>query len=172
MRHLICRRRADANRENEMSETKTKLKITDAAGTLTWSDRTSGKVYGAFDVSAVATTLRDAVFAYGVKQLLSDACAGQAAGSSTWVAAFKQRAAALTAGTWGQRVARLVDADVWAAMVALGLARDSDANREAWSAMRPAERAQLRIEPRVAAYLADHAEEVADTADLMARFTD
>ena len=150
--------------------TKTKLKITDVDGRLTWTDRTSGVEHAAFIVTTVAGTLRDAVFAYGVKQILSDACAGLDAGSRAWAAAFEQRATALREGTWGQRAARIADADVWQAMLALGLARDSDANRERWTAMRPAERAALRVEPRVAEYLAAHAADVPDTADLMARF--
>lgn len=150
--------------------TKSKLDITLNGNTLSWTNRTSGKVYATFDVTVIPAALHDTVYAYGVKQILSDSYVKHAAGTTGWFAAFDQRAVALKNGTWGQRVARLVDVDVWQAMLALGLARDSDANRERWSAMRPAERAALRVEPRVTEYLAAHAGDVPDTADLMARF--
>lgn len=145
--------------------TKTKMRVTETAGILTWADRVSGREVFSFRVDDVADSLRDAVFAYGVKQIIADG----AAGADNPAHAMRTRAESLVTGTWGQRVARFPDADVWAAMVALGMTQDSQDKRDKWIALKPAERAAIGRKPAIAAWIADHAPQV-DVDDLIADF--
>lgn len=145
--------------------TKTKMRVVESAGTLVWSDRVSGREVFKFDMATVAPTLRDAVFAYGVKQIIADG----AAGADNPARAMQVRAESLVNGTWGQRAARFPDADIWAAMVALGMTKDAQDKRDKWAALKPAERAAIGRKPEIAAWVADHAPEVA-VDDLIADF--
>lgn len=149
----------------------TKLKISHVGDTLTWVDRVAGRVAFTFDMTTVAMSLRDAVFAYGCKQILSDAGAKHSPGSIAWQAALGVRAEALVAGTWGQRAPSMPDYDVWSAMLALGKVVDSDANREVWRGMKPRERAVLRALPDVAEWLAENAPADDDAEALLELFT-
>lgn len=145
--------------------TKTKMRVTETGGTLTWADRASGREVFSFQVDDVADSLRDAVFAYGVKQIIADG----AAGANNPARAMRARAESLVNGTWGQRVARFPDADVWTAMVSLGMTQDSQDKRDKWIALKPAERAAIGRKPEIADWIADHAPEV-DVDDLIADF--
>lgn len=145
--------------------TKTKMRVTETAGILTWADRVSGREVFSFRVDTVADSLRDAVFAYGVKQIIADG----AAGADNPARAMQVRAESLVNGTWGQRAPRFPDADIWAAMVALGMTQDSQDKRDKWIALKPAERAAIGRKPDIAEWVAAHAPEV-DTDDLIANF--
>lgn len=145
--------------------TKTKMRVVETAGTFVWSDRVSGREVFKFDAATIAPTLRNAVLAYGVKQIIADG----AAGSGDPARAMQARAESLMNGTWGQRVARFPDADVWAAMVALGMTKDSIDKRDKWASLKPAERAAIGRKPEIAEWVAAHAPEV-DTDDLIANF--
>lgn len=145
--------------------TKTKMRVTETGGILTWADRVSGREVFSFRVDAVADSLRDAVFAYGVKQIIADG----AAGADNPARAMRARAESLVNGTWGQRAARFPDADVWMAMIALGMTQDSQDKRDKWIALKPAERAAIGRKPDIAEWIADHAPEV-DVDDLITNF--
>lgn len=145
--------------------TKTKMRVVESAGTLVWSDRVSGREVFRFDMADVAPALHDAVFAYGVKQIIADG----AAGAGDPAAAMRARAMILQDGTWGTRAPRFPDADVWAAMVALGMTKDAQDKRDKWAALKPAERAAIGRKPEIAEWVAARAPEV-DTDDLIANF--
>lgn len=145
--------------------TKTKMRVVETAGVLVWSDRVSGREVFKFNTADVAPALHDRVFAYGVKQIIADG----AAGSGDPAAAMRERAKSLTSGTWGERVARFPDADIWTAMVALGMTKDSIDKRDKWASLKPAERAAIGRKPDIAEWVAAHAPEV-DTDDLIANF--
>lgn len=147
----------------------TKLKIERVGDTLAWTDRVSGRQVFAFAPADVADVLRDRVFDYGVKQILSDAAAG-AKSEREAVAAMQQRAVALRDGTWGQRQSRLPDADVFGALVALGKLPGSDVAREKWTALKPAERRALGRLPEVVAWLEAHGGDEPDADDLLSMF--
>ena len=145
--------------------TKTKMRVVETAGALVWSDRVSGREVFKFNIVDVAPALHNAVFVYGVKQIIADG----AAGSDNPAAAMKARAAMLQDGTWGTRAPRFPDADVWAAMIALGMTKDSADKRDKWAALKPAERAAIGRKPNIAEWVAAHAPEV-DADDLLADF--
>lgn len=145
--------------------TKTKMRVVETAGVLVWSDRVSGREVFKFDTATVAPTLRDRVFAYGAKQIIADG----AAGSRDPAAAMRERAKSLTSGTWGERVARFPDADIWAAMIALGLTQDSQDKRDKWASLKPAERAAIGRKPVITEWVAAHVPEL-DVDDLIADF--
>lgn len=142
-----------ATRENAKMA---KLKIEQRAdGSLAWSDRASGNVFWTFRPEDVAPALRDAVFAYGVKQILSDAMAGKSGRDAD--DAFAARAESLREGTWGQRRSGLPDQLTFQALVALGLLPDTDDIRARWRERKPAERAALGRRPDVAQWIVDNA---------------
>lgn len=145
--------------------TKTKMRVTETAGILTWADRVSGREVFSFRVDDVADSLRAAVFAYGVKQIIADG----AAGADNPAHAMRTRAESLVNGTWGTRAPRFPDADIWAAMVALGMTKDAQDKRDKWAALKPAERAAIGRKPDIAEWVAAHAPEV-DADDLIANF--
>jgi len=145
---------------------------------LAWTDRVSGRQIFSFKPADVVDALRDRVFDYGVKQILSDAAAG-AKTEREMVAAMTQRAAALRDGTWGQRQSRLPDADVFGALVAIGTFDvggqtvrfvNSDASREKWTALKPAERRALGRLPEVVEWLEAHGDDEPDADDLLSMF--
>lgn len=148
------------------TDTKTKMKVTLTGQTLAWTNRASGATLFQFDCRTVAAAVRDAVFAYGCKQIIADG----AAGATDPVKAMRGRAEALTSGMWGERVARFPDADVWAAMVALGLTKDSIDKRDKWASLKPAERAAIGRKPEIAEWVAAHASEAPDADELLAGF--
>lgn len=156
----------------------TKLKIERVGDEIVWMDRVSGRQVFAFAPATVADALRDRVFDYGVKQILSDAAAGSKSERET-VVAMGQRATALRNGTWGQRQSRLPDADVFGALVAIGTFDvggqtvrfvNSDASREKWTALKPAERRALGRLPEVVEWLEAHGDDEPDADDLLSMF--
>lgn len=147
----------------------TKLKIDRVGDALAWTDRVSGRQVFSFAPADVADVLRDRVFDYGVKQILSDAAAGSKT-EREMIAAMGQRAAALRDGSWGQRQSRLPDGDVFGALVALGKLPGSDVAREKWAALKPAERRALGRLPEVVEWLEAHGDDEPDTDDVLALF--
>jgi len=147
----------------------TKLKIERVGEMLAWTDRVSGRQVFSFAPATVADTLRDRVFDYGVKQILSDAAAGSKT-EREMIAAMGQRAAALRDGTWGQRQSRLPDADVFGALVAIGKLPGSDDARVKWTALKPAERRALGRLPEVVEWLEEHGDDEPDADDLLSMF--
>jgi len=144
----------------------TKLKIERVGSEIVWTERAAGRRLFAFAPGDVADALRERVFDYGVKQILSDAAAGTKT-EREMVAAMEARAGALRDGTWGQRQTRLPDADVFGALVALGKLPGSDDARVKWTALKPSERRALGRLPEVAEWLDANGEET-DAADILA----
>ena len=148
------------------TDTKTKMKVTLTGQTLAWTNRASGVTLFQFDCRTVAAALRDAVFAYGCKQIIADG----AAGATNPVSAMRDRAESLTKGTWGQRAARFPDADVWAAVVAVRGTADSEANREKWIGLTSAQRSAIARQAEIAAWLEANAPDTPDADELLAGF--
>lgn len=144
--------------------TKTKMRVVESAGALVWSDRVSGREVFKFDMTDVAPALHDAVFAYGVKQIIADG----AAGSPDPAAAMRARAAMLRDGTWGTRAPRFPDADIWAAVVAVRGVADSEVNRAKWVERSAAERRAVARLPEIAAWLVDNTPEPPNVEELLA----
>lgn len=145
---------------------KTKMKVTLTGQTLTWTNRVSGVPLFRFDCRTVAEALRDAVFAYGCKQIIADG----AAGATNPVSAMQDRAETLRKGTWGQRAARFPDADVWAAVIAVRGTTDSEENREKWIGLTSAQRSAIARQAEIAAWLEANAPDMPDADELLAGF--
>jgi hypothetical protein len=83
---------------------KQSLSIVPVGTKLQWVNRADQSVAFAFDTSSVSNAVRDAVFAYGVKQIISDGGAvGVNVPMSERIAKMAKRAESLVDGTYGQR---------------------------------------------------------------------
>jgi hypothetical protein len=111
---------------------KQSLKIVTNGRMLEWRDRATDDVVYTFDTGDVSETLRDNVFLYGAKQIIAD---GGATGVDVplreRINKMETRAQALRDGTWGERRATpAANADLFRALVALGLVADNEEKRK------------------------------------------
>lgn len=108
-----------------------------------------------------------AIYRYGVTQIVQDGGAVAADASfGDKLAGMRERIRAIESGTYrlGQR-GGMVDADVYAALVALGMVKaDTPDNRAKWRDAKKSQRDIFRRDATVAKYLADHASDAADAA--------
>lgn len=139
-----------------------KLRITLESNKLRWTNRVSGAFLFEFPLDAVHTSLREAVFAYGVKQIIADG------GAKTGIPGMAARADSLVDGTWGQRSAGLVNGDTFRALVGLGLIPDSSDARAKWRELKPAQRDAFGRRPDVRQWIDANAETDESTDDLLA----
>ena len=122
-----------------------------------------------------ATIARN-VALYGLKQICSDGAATEKGMSkATRVRLMKQRHDEIHAGTWGFRdgtgSAGLPDADIYRAIVALGLAPDDADRREKWKKLPASHRRAIAKREDVAQWLTDNAPATVDADDALAAFT-
>lgn len=142
------------------------MKCTQTGSVLRWTDRASGSTLSVFDMEHVADSVRSAVFAYGVRQIIADGGA-DADTVGERVRKMEARASTLVDGTWGTRVARLVDGDIFQAAVAAGLLPDSDEARSKWAGLEPKQRRAIGKRPDVVAHMAEGDDE---SDDILAGF--
>jgi hypothetical protein len=138
------------------------------AGQVYWRDAVTGE-----PLLACAIPLTDlepcdeAIYRYGVTQIVQDGGAVSADASfSDKLRGMKERIAAIEGGTYrlGQR-GGMVDSDVFAAMVALGMITDTPDNRGKWREAKKSQRDAIRRKPAVAQWIAEHATDTEAAAD-------
>lgn len=147
------------------------MKCVQRGSVLNWTERKSGAVLFSFDMGNVAQNVSDQVFAYGVRQIIADGGA-DADTLSERLAKMQVRADQLADGTWGTRVARLVDGDIFAAICAVHDKPDNDETRAKWAALKPAQRRALGERAEIKAWLVANSpdDDGDDTADLLETF--
>jgi hypothetical protein len=142
---------------------KQSLSIVPVGTKLQWVNRADQSVAFAFDTSSVSNAVRDAVFAYGVKQIISDGGAvGVNVQMSERIAKMAKRAEALVDGTYGQRQSSSglgQHAALFRACVAAGLIVDSSEKREQFKKLTAAQIAGLYRKPEVAEHLVEEESE-------------
>jgi len=142
---------------------KQSLSIVPVGTKLQWVNRADQSVAFAFDTSSVSNAVRDAVFAYGVKQIISDGGAvGVNVPMSERIAKMAKRAEALVDGTYGQRQSSGglgQHAALFRACVAAGLIVDSSEKREQFKKLTAAQIAGLYRKPEVAEHLVEEESE-------------
>jgi hypothetical protein len=142
------------------------MKCTQSGSVLRWTDRVTGSTLSVFDMNSVADSVRSAVFAYGVRQIIADGGA-DADSLADRVGKMEARANTLIDGTWGTRVARLVDSDIFGAAIAAGLLPDTQEARDKWTALAPKQRRAIGARPDVMAHLPEADDE---SDDILAGF--
>lgn len=142
------------------------MKCTQSGSVLRWTDRVTGSTLSVFDMEQVADSVRSAVFAYGVRQIIADGGA-DADSLADRVGKMEMRANTLVDGTWGTRVARFVDADIFGAAVAAGLLPDTSEARAKWAGLEPKQRRAIGKRPDVMAHLPEGDDE---SDDILAGF--
>jgi len=142
---------------------KQSLSIVPVGTKLQWVNRADQSVAFAFDTSSVSNAVRDAVFAYGVKQIISDGGAvGVNVPMSERIAKMTKRAESLVDGTYGQRQSSGglgQHAALFRACVAAGLIVDSSEKREQFKKLTAAQIAGLYRKPEVAEHLVEEESE-------------
>lgn len=142
---------------------KQSLSIVPVGTKLQWVNRADQSVAFAFDTSSVSNAVRDAVFAYGVKQIISDGGAvGVNVPMSERIAKMAKRAESLIDGTYGQRQSSGglgQHAALFRACVAAGLIVDSSEKREQFKKLTAAQIAGLYRKPEVAEHLVEEESE-------------
>lgn len=134
---------------------KQSLKIVNNGTKLEWRDRATDEAVYTFDTTEIDSKLHDAVFIYGAKQIIAD---GGATGVDVplreRINKMETRAQALREGTWGERRATpTANADLYRAIVALGLVADSDEKRKQFRTLPAATVASLYKRDDVAEWL-------------------
>jgi hypothetical protein len=138
---------------------KQSLKIVTNGRVLEWRNRADEAVVFKFDVRAVAPSLVDAVFAYGVKQIIAD---GGATGVNVplrdRINKMSARAQSLEEGTWGERRVSTSGTHValWNALVALALVADTPEKRETFKKLPASALAKLYARDDVAQWIMDN----------------
>jgi len=142
---------------------KQSLSIVPVGTKLQWVNRADQSVAFAFDTASVSNAVRDAVFAYGVKQIISDGGAvGVNVPMSERIANTAKRAESLVDGTYGQRQSSGglgQHAALFRACVAAGLIVDSSEKREQFKKLTAAQIAGLYRKPEVAEHLVEEESE-------------
>ena len=142
---------------------KQSLSIVPVGTKLQWVNRADQSVAFAFDTASISNAVRDAVFAYGVKQIISDGGAvGVNVPMSERIAKMAKRAEALVDGTYGQRQSSGglgQHAALFRACVAAGLIVDSSEKREQFKKLTAAQIAGLYRKPEVAEHLVEEESE-------------
>jgi len=142
---------------------KQSLSIVPVGTKLQWVNRADQSVAFAFDTSSVSNAVRDAVFAYGVKQIISDGGAvGVNVPMSERIAKMAKRAESLVDGTYGQRQSSGglgQHAALFRACAAAGLIVDSSEKREQFKKLTAAQIAGLYRKPEVAEHLVEEESE-------------
>lgn len=129
-----------------------------------WRDAVTGEEIVRCIFAPAETTWDDdqtaeAIYRYGVTQIVQDGGAVSASASfADKIAGMRQRIAAIESGTYrlGQR-GGMVDADVFAAMVALSMITDTPDNRGKWRDAKKSQRDSIRRKPAIAQWIAEHA---------------
>ena len=130
------------------------------AGFVIWRDAVTGEALLQCSIGAESTdpTLA-AVVRYGVTQIVQDGGAVSANASfGDKLRGMKERITQIEGGTYrlGQR-GGMVDSDVFAAMVALGMVVDNPDNRGKWRDAKKSQRDSIRRKPAVAQWIAENA---------------
>jgi hypothetical protein len=129
-------------------------------GYVVWRDVVSGEMLLECNIGKpTGDPTLDAVIRYGVTQIVQDGGAVSADASfGDKLRGMKERIAAIEGGTYrlGQR-GGMVDADVFTAMVALGMVKDNPDNRAKWREAKKSQRDAIRRKPAVAQWIAENA---------------
>lgn len=149
--------------------TQRKLRVDHSgADTIEWRDAVNGEVVLTLHMpfSAYADETIRAALRYGCTQIVQDGGAVSAGASfGEKVAGMRARIAQLETGTYrlGQR-GGMVDSDVFAAMIALGMITDTPDNRGKWRDAKKSQRDAIRRKPAIAQWIAENATD-ADAAE-------
>jgi hypothetical protein len=143
------------------------MKCTQRGSWLAWTDRVTGNTLHQFNLDDIAASVRDAVFAYGARQIIADGGA-DADSMAERIAKMTVRSMSLMDGSWGTRKASFVDADIFAAAVMAGLIPDTEEAREKWIALKPAQRRAVGAREDVRAHMVEADGDAA--ADILSQF--
>lgn len=139
-----------------------KLRVDHSEGdAIKWCDAVTGETVLRlkFPFSAYADATTNAALRYGCTQIVQDGGAVSAGASfADKLRGMKERIAQIENGTYrlGQR-GGMVDADVFAAMVALGMVTDTPDNRGKWRDAKKSQRDAIRRKPAIAQWIAENA---------------
>jgi len=135
------------------------LQIVPSGTKLDWVNRADQSVAFSFDTASVSNAVREAVFAYGVKQIIADGGAvGVNVPMSERIAKMAKRAESLVSGTYGQRQSSGglgQHAALFRACVAGGLIVDSPEKRAQFKTLTAGQIAKLYRDERVTEHLED-----------------
>jgi len=130
------------------------------AGFVIWRDAVTGEALLQCSIGVEPTdSTMAAVVRYGVTQIVQDGGAVAANASfADKLRGMKERITQIEGGTYrlGQR-GGMVDSDVFAAMVALGMVVDNPDNRGKWRDAKKSQRDSIRRKPAVAQWIAENA---------------
>lgn len=146
-----------------------KMKVSIEGPVIVWRDRTTGATVFQFNAEDVTGELDAKLRMHAIKQILGDAMALPAGTSQRDKIASAMKAAdTLRDGTWGTRKSSLPSAQVFRALVALGLLADTDVVREKWAKLTDAQRSAFAQRPDVTEWLAANTEVAeVDTDDIL-----